>query len=45
MKIKNTQILMYALIGALTMGISIYIILFIGMYVIHGRVFTGLDEP
>ena len=41
--LKDT--LKYAFIGATTMGGACYIMRFIGMYVIHGRVFTGLDEP
>lgn len=41
--LKDT--LKYALIGAATMGVACYIMLFIGMYAIHGRIFTGLDEP
>lgn len=41
--LKDT--LKYAFIGATTMGGACYIMPFIGMYVIHGRVFTGLDEP
>lgn len=39
------ETLKYAIIGAAAMGAAIYILLFVGMYAIHGRIFTGLDEP
>ncbi|WP_295732457.1 hypothetical protein [uncultured Muribaculum sp.] len=39
------ETLKYALIGAAAMGATIYLTMFIGMPVMHGRIFTGLGEP